>query len=981
MNNPRGLLWVLPLVATLSARLASAQGSYQYQFGVWPLWIYLFDYKQEPPSIRTPLVDTVWYNDTFYTKKHFEYSNWTIPICDSSGKLIAVTGEGGTILSIDLKRQIYEDTTGLFLAKAREGNKLYFYYDQDKTLYLRSFRYYLGPGATINRLVPESKWVYPDFFPPGEFFNSYWFKFQFYCGHDSIWCLMAHDSAMSVGAGYALGAYLYQFSETGLWEKPLALTLRFPPPPPHLRGYRAVCQSLGAIDSRRYLVNLVYRSNNPREGELRHSYLYLVRLKASGRELRSMRVIDSTYCSAEGLGMMARPITYAMAPGGRYLYTGRVVHRSRTINNHGIPEYKKYADLHQIDLFTGRRHRIIPSPNDTFPFGGFNHSNAHFDFKTAPNGQIYFTVKAYFDKPWQEDAFGSVAYPDKGPDSCRLHLAIRYYPFPNEQMGPEIKYQLAGEFPKLAKQSAHMRYRLSAGCGSGIRVESLGPDFFTTWKWYLLRPSDSAVVDSAQGPGARLVPARSGEYLVKGRARTNTGYTNWRWDYISYFVPPAAKILPPQGPVCQWVPQRFGLEWQADTAAPQGASWRWEFFLGDSMALTSHQKEPSMVFAKAGLYTVRLIHSNGYCTDTIPLGTPITVLPARTSGMWVSDTFACAPATIRLRSLVSFTADSVAFHWSDGQRQAGPHAQRELHRPKKYGVTHRVYFANGCVLTDSVLVHLAQGLPSQPPQAYHATHLESDSLLLVLPPNGWAARQVAVVSGAGGSPFTDTLYPPYGAYRLARPPYGGPYAFKLSGTDSCGEGTGTGPAVSTIWAQALNDNNHTLLVHWSPPALGSGTQSHGPYLIESHSDGSYRVLDETFADTLAKLPLQLAEGQEAGLSILLPVEREGLTTYLRSNTVGYEATSALYVPNAFSPNGDGVNDHFTVNGFGIKELHMDVFASTGQQLWAGQEPYATWNGMDQAGQPYPVGEYLVLIRYTTHTGMESATSLSITLLR
>lgn len=54
----------------------------------------------------------------------------------------------------------------------------------------------------------------------------------------------------------------------------------------------------------------------------------------------------------------------------------------------------------------------------------------------------------------------------------------------------------------------------------------------------------------------------------------------------------------------------------------------------------------------------------------------------------------------------------------------------------------------------------------------------------------------------------------------------------------------------------------------------------------------------------------------------------------------------IYVPNAFSPDGDGLNDFFFVNGIGLDVSDFDiyVFNRWGQVIWEGHSPNDQWDG-------------------------------------
>ena len=56
----------------------------------------------------------------------------------------------------------------------------------------------------------------------------------------------------------------------------------------------------------------------------------------------------------------------------------------------------------------------------------------------------------------------------------------------------------------------------------------------------------------------------------------------------------------------------------------------------------------------------------------------------------------------------------------------------------------------------------------------------------------------------------------------------------------------------------------------------------------------------------------------------------------------------LYVPNAFSPNGDGVNDVFHAVGSGIKDFKMYIYDRWGTQVFFSDNIYKGWDGRYQS---------------------------------
>jgi gliding motility-associated-like protein len=70
----------------------------------------------------------------------------------------------------------------------------------------------------------------------------------------------------------------------------------------------------------------------------------------------------------------------------------------------------------------------------------------------------------------------------------------------------------------------------------------------------------------------------------------------------------------------------------------------------------------------------------------------------------------------------------------------------------------------------------------------------------------------------------------------------------------------------------------------------------------------------------------------------------------------------VYVPNAFSPNGDGVNDEFLISGFNITDISMDIFDRWGEKLFSSKDIAQGWKGTFKS-QPCEVAVYVYKITY------------------
>lgn len=69
---------------------------------------------------------------------------------------------------------------------------------------------------------------------------------------------------------------------------------------------------------------------------------------------------------------------------------------------------------------------------------------------------------------------------------------------------------------------------------------------------------------------------------------------------------------------------------------------------------------------------------------------------------------------------------------------------------------------------------------------------------------------------------------------------------------------------------------------------------------------------------------------------------------------------SIYIPNAFTPNGDGMNDLFGVKGEGIRDYHLYIYNRWGEMIWETTNPHHQWDGKYQ-GQMAETGVYVYLL--------------------
>ncbi len=69
---------------------------------------------------------------------------------------------------------------------------------------------------------------------------------------------------------------------------------------------------------------------------------------------------------------------------------------------------------------------------------------------------------------------------------------------------------------------------------------------------------------------------------------------------------------------------------------------------------------------------------------------------------------------------------------------------------------------------------------------------------------------------------------------------------------------------------------------------------------------------------------------------------------------------SIYIPSAFTPNGDGMNDTFGVKGEGIQDYRLLIYNRWGTVLFESTNAKTQWDGTFE-GRPVETGTYVYLL--------------------
>ena len=377
-------------------------------------------------------------------------------------------------------------------------------------------------------------------------------------------------------------------------------------------------------------------------------------------------------------------------------------------------------------------------------------------------------------------------------------------------------------------------------------------------------------------------------------------------------------------------------------ATPVNTTLQWKWDLGNGV--TSVQQNPlPQQFSNTGLKQISLAVTNGYCSDTALHPLLVNVLP-------VAGFSPAAPLVCKGSSLTLTASGGTSYQWSAGVPIGNPNTAGIVSLPVT-GIfyTVKVTDTNGCSSIDSVFVKVIDSVKLTSATALFAcegnavqlavsgadqykwiNHIAGLSNTAIANPTALTTSSViyTVVGSDKDQCFTDTALI---NVRISKPPVvdAGAGAQLIGGTPFRLSATVSG-AVNWAWSPADYLDCTTCLNPVSKP------KSTTTYTLTAYNADGCKATDT--------VSLRLICGK-----------------------------NLVYIPSAFSPNNDNLNDRFTINGSGVKIIRsVIIYSRWGKVVFERKninvnDRSNSWDGFYN-GEPMPVGAYVYSIQTECEAG-------------
>lgn len=170
------------------------------------------------------------------------------------------------------------------------------------------------------------------------------------------------------------------------------------------------------------------------------------------------------------------------------------------------------------------------------------------------------------------------------------------------------------------------------------------------------------------------------------------------------------------------------------------------------------------------------------------------------------------------------------------------------------------------------------------------------------------------------------------------------YCYKVAFIDECGSTSEASPALCTIFLDQISGGN----LEWTNISPFGNTNI-GQFEVQSFDEQTNISAAEATKNATETVYMPNLDNFEVEAKYRIKaISANGKESF--SNTYPIPISVKLFLPDAFTPNGDNINDNLTINGSTrrIANFEIQIFNRWGNPVFTSTDPSITWDGTFQS---------------------------------
>jgi gliding motility-associated-like protein len=562
----------------------------------------------------------------------------------------------------------------------------------------------------------------------------------------------------------------------------------------------------------------------------------------------------------------------------------------------------------------------------------------------APDGKIYF-LSHYGITGGLGNKLYVIEKPELYTDKCSIKMVF------DSIKNTSVTFSFPQTFYEPLKLS--LRYKFTCNNTNNF-INTSDTNIYQKFTWFFNG------TDSIVGKDVFYEFSKSGLYKIILKGETRKGYTRYGSDTVRFIKKPKANFFTTEKTGCQWVGFQFNDISNYDTVNNViGKSWLWDF--GDGTF--SSAQNPIHIYTKSGVYDVKLIFSNGFCSDSILIKQAVDILPAPKPGFTLNNDNFCTPFTLKIKDESVGAVKSWHYSFGDGRTDTSSSPEVLYTIAGNYLVIQTLTSTTGCITSDSANLFLRKGFDgSEQVNFYTVNVLSANNIDISWQslPDAYSYKINRVSDAANVSFYQSQL----NTSLLDTSVFTSKsiYSYTIYGVDSCGKLTGPSRYLRNILLTGISTGNDMAIIKWNPfEQWQNGVKE---YMIEVHNSISDNYLPVQSSNNTEYSDMAFTDNSNSAIEKcyrIIAYELDGNNQQSISNILCLPFQPMIWIPNSFSPNGDNLNDIFKPVCLGMLEYDLKIYNRWGVLIYYSISQEKGWNG-EINGEMAETGMYFYSIR-------------------